>query len=297
MTRHRDWDRVALPMTSVDSSGGHVLEVRALSVTYGDEFSKISAASDLAFSIDRGETLGVLGESGSGKSTLAMALIRCLPSTAQIVGNIIYEGRDLTFANEREMRKIRGARIALIFQDPVLALNPVINVGTQVLEVLRAHRDFRQREARLMVLDTLASLGFENVERIYRSFPHQLSGGQCQRIAIAQALICRPDLIIADEPTASLDAETALEIVKLLRRINHESSIAFLLISHDPAIVRGLADRIMVMRDGKIVEQGTADKVLNHPSHTYTKLLVAAERGIVMDEPSQLPTALRCSQA
>jgi len=296
MTRHREWDRVPLPMAGVDSSADHLLEVRALSVTYGDEFPKITAASDLAFSIDRGEILGVLGESGSGKSTLAMALLRCLPSTAHIVGNIIYEGRELTLANEREMRKIRGARIALIFQDPVLALNPVINVGTQVLEVLRAHRDFCQKEARVMVLETLASLGFEDVERIYRSFPHQLSGGQCQRIAIAQALICKPDLIIADEPTASLDAETALEIVKLLRRISYESSIAFLLISHDPAIVRGLADRVMVMREGKIVEQGTTDNVLNHPSHTYTKFLVAAERGIVV-EPPQLSSALRSSQA
>jgi ABC-type dipeptide/oligopeptide/nickel transport system ATPase component len=169
--------------------------------------------------------------------------------------------------------------MSIIFQDPVLALHPLIRAGDQVIEVLRAHHPLGKKEAAARVLKLLGDLGFEDATRIFHSFPHQLSGGQCQRVAIAQALICKPDLVIADEPTASLDAESAQGVIQLLRRLRQQHSFALLVISHDPAVLRSLSERIIVLRDGGILEQGTSEEVLHRPRHQYTQLLISVASG------------------
>ena len=275
-------------MGAIPTPGISLLAVHGLSVTYRTESTQIVALRDVEFSINAGEIVGVLGESGSGKSTLAMALLRCLPMETQVSGGIALHGRELP--KETEMRHIRGAKISVVFQDALLPLSPMISVGDQVLEVLRTHTNVAKTAGRTQVLELFSELGFDDPARIYSAYPHQLSGGQCQRISIAQALICRPDLIIADEPTASLDAETALGIVQLIRDIKQKHSVAFLLISHDPAIIRALADRIIVLRQGQIAETGTTHDVLGHPSLPYTKLLIAAEHGDLLDEEEVVRT-------
>jgi ABC-type dipeptide/oligopeptide/nickel transport system ATPase component len=264
-------------MASLPNRGVPLLEARNLRVTYQTQGQPcLTAARDIDLHIGHGEILGVLGESGCGKSSVGMALLRLLPPAGRQTGEILFRGQDLASLNEGEMRKIRGAQLSMIFQDPVLSLNPLMRVGDQIGELLLAHRDRTHKQRREIVLDLLGQLEMGDVDRIYRSYPHQLSGGQCQRILIAQSLICKPTLIIADEPTASLDAVTALEIIKLIRRINQQDSIAFLMISHDPAVLGAVAHRIAVMYAGEIVEQGPVDEILTEPHHPYTQALLAA---------------------
>jgi ABC-type glutathione transport system ATPase component len=267
-------------MSSVTNAKSPLLRVHDLAITYKNgAHSETTAVDGVAFSICDGEIVGLLGESGCGKTTIGMALLRMLPSTARQSGAVYFRGKDIANLSQNEMRKVRGAGIATVFQDPALALNPVMRVREQVAEVLRAHSDLDRKECRRLVEELLADLELGDVDRIGNSYPHQLSGGQCQRILIAQSLICNPGLIIADEPTASLDARTALEVINLIRRINQTDSTAFLFISHDPAVLRAVADTVIVMRAGKIVEQGTVAQVLSHPLHPYTRALLAARQG------------------
>ena len=267
-------------MSSVTNAKSPLLRVHDLAITYKNgAHSETTAVDGVAFSICDGEIVGLLGESGCGKTTIGMALLRMLPSTARQSGAVYFRGKNIANLSQNEMRKVRGAGIATVFQDPALALNPVMRVREQVAEVLRAHSDLDRKECRRLVEELLADLELGDVERIGNSYPHQLSGGQCQRILIAQSLICNPSLIIADEPTASLDARTALEIINLIRRINQQNSTSFLFISHDPAVLCALAHTVIVLYAGKIVEQGTADQILNQPSHPYTRALLAARQG------------------
>ena len=269
-----------MPMSSVPDPGGALLCVRDLTITYRNgAHAGIRAVDGVDLSVAHGEIVGLLGESGCGKTSIGMALLGMLPSTATRSGGMYFRNEDLATLTPDEMREIRGAGIAMVFQDHTLALNPAMRVRDQVIEVLRAHRDLDRKECRRLVEDLLMGLELGDVDRIGNSYPHQLSGGQCQRILIAQSLICDPSLIIADEPTASLDTRTALDIIKLIRHINQKNSTSFLFISHDPAVLRALAHTVIVMHAGRIVEQGTADQVLNRPSHPYTWALLAAQRG------------------
>jgi peptide/nickel transport system ATP-binding protein len=252
-----------------------LLEVRELSVAYGCGPERIVAVDDLSLEIQPGEIVGILGESGCGKSTLANAILRRLPRSARCErGKILLQGRDLLRMGDRELQKVRGRGIAAVPQDPALALNPVINTGSQIGEVLRAHEKQAARERRSRVLELLGEVGFENPSAIYQAFPHQLSGGQRQRVAIAQALACLPRLVIADEPTSKLDPPLQLEIVNLLKRMRQMHGTAVLLITHDPAMLAGFADRIAVMYAGRIIETGNAQAVLGRPLHPYTQALV-----------------------
>jgi oligopeptide/dipeptide ABC transporter ATP-binding protein len=229
--------------------------------------------------IQPGEIVGLLGESGSGKSTLAKALLQLLPKNARICGGTLeFESQNLLALSERELRKIRGARIARIPQEPSLALSPVMKVGDQVAEVIHAHRALNWKDCRKEAFDLLERVrlsGFPGaISRMYDAYLHQLSGGQQQRVVIAQAIACRPALIVADEPTASLDTESESEILSLLYELKSERNLSLLFITHDPRILRGLADRTAVMYAGRIVEVGSTTQLLSAPQHPYTRALL-----------------------
>jgi ABC-type glutathione transport system ATPase component len=230
-------------------------EIRDLSVAYAraDGESAREVLKEINFDLLAGEVTGLLGESGSGKSTLALAMLRVLPAGARVRGSIRFNGRDLLQFSEREMREVRGAKISIIFQEPGLALNPVMQVGTQIIEVLRAHNHWKLQRTRDEARALLAQVDLDEIDRIFKSYPHELSGGQAQRVLIAQALACRPALLIADEPTASLDSTIQAEILVLLEKLRRENNMALLFITHNPALLLNLAQRVMVMHDGKIV--------------------------------------------
>jgi len=258
----------------VDNS--NLAEVRDLAVTYHPEDgAPIRALDGLSIEVHPREIVGILGESGCGKSTLASALLRLLPPHAKCErGTILVSGRDLLNLSERELRAIRGREISLIPQDPALSLNPVMTTGSQVDEVLRAHLQLNAQQRRQRVMELFREVGFDQPAEIYSAYPHQLSGGQRQRIAIAQAVACRPALLIADEPTSKLDATLQAEIVALLSQIRRQHGTAILVISHDPTLFAGFADRIAVMYAGCIVEVGNSAEIFGRPLHPYTQALV-----------------------
>jgi oligopeptide/dipeptide ABC transporter ATP-binding protein len=260
----------------VDSSREYFAQVRELTVTYSPEDSEpIRALDGVSIEIRTGEIVGILGESGCGKSTLASALLRLLAPHAKCEGGtILIRGRDLLNLSERELRAIRGREISLIPQDPALSLNPVMTAGSQVGEVLRAHLPLNAQQRRERVMELLREVGFDHPEEIYSAYPHQLSGGQRQRIAIAQAVACRPALLIADEPTSKLDVTLQAEIVALFSQIRRQYGTAILVISHDPALFAGFADRIAVMYAARIVEVGSSAEIFGRPLHPYTQALV-----------------------
>ncbi|HEV2115400.1 MAG TPA: ABC transporter ATP-binding protein, partial [Terriglobales bacterium] len=245
------------------------------------------AVRHASFSIGESEVVGILGESGSGKSTLALSLARMLPANARYgSGTIIFRGKNLLRLSEKQLTAVRGAEIAIIWQDPALALNPVMRVGQQIAEVLRAHgcRDRRERAEGVPAL--LTEVGFEQAAEVARAYPHQLSGGQRQRVAIAQALCCRPRLVIADEPTSKLDAALQVEILALLARLRERHRMACLIISHDPAVFTGWVDHMLVMYAGEIVEEGTREQVFGRPLHPYSQALVRLS-GTVAAKPRE----------
>jgi len=263
-------------------------EVRGLSVTYAlRDGKRIRAVDDLSLAIRNGEVVGILGESGCGKSTLANAILRLLPGHADSEqGTVLFRDCDLLSMSESKLREIRGREIAVVPQDPALALNPVMNAGSQIAEVLRAHLPLRGRERRARTLQLLSEVGFDRPEDIYGAYPHQLSGGQRQRVAIAQAISCRPALLIADEPTSKLDAPLQAEIIALLAHIRREHGISIVMISHDPAVFAGFADRVAVMYAGRIVEIGTTVQIFRQPLHPYTQALVQIAKSAVTAAPA-----------
>jgi oligopeptide/dipeptide ABC transporter ATP-binding protein len=260
----------------VDGVRENLLGIRGLGVTYlPAQGVAVRALDNISLDIHRGEVLGILGESGSGKSTLASAILQVLPRNAKTVsGEILFRDRNLLALPESELRAIRGLEISLVAQDPALSLNPVLSVGTQVAEVLRAHLPLRAKQRRERVHELFSEVGFEQPAAIYGAYPHQLSGGQRQRVVIAQAVACRPKLLIADEPTSKLDTLLRSEIVSLLSRIREAHGTTILLISHDPTLFSTFADRVALMYAGSIVEIGKCSDVLARPFHPYTQALV-----------------------
>ena len=245
--------------------------------------TRVRAVDDLSLDIRSGEVVGVLGESGCGKSTLASAILQTLPAHAHWEqGSVVFRGNDLSKMPESQLREIRGHQIALISQDPALSLNPVMTAGSQIEEVLRAHLRSRGKDRRARVLTLLGEVGFDQPREIYGAYPHQLSGGQRQRVAIAQAICCNPALVIADEPTSKLDASLQADIISLLARIRREHGLAIMLITHDPALLAGFADRIAVMYAGRIVEVGTTAQIFRLPLHPYTQALVKIAKSSVV---------------
>ncbi|GCB44854.1 ABC transporter ATP-binding protein [Streptomyces sp. NL15-2K] len=255
-----------------------LLDVRGLSVDFGTPDGRtVHAVRDVDFRLRRGETLAVVGESGSGKSTTALALTRMLPGTGRITaGSVRLNGTDLTAASEQELRAVRGARIGMIFQDPMTSLNPVLSVRTQLDEVLRAHGHGDRAARRARAAELLDLVGIPDPPRRLDDHPHQFSGGQRQRILIAMALANEPDVLLADEPTTALDATVQEQILQLLAELNEETGTALLLITHNMGVVARSCDRVLVMYGGTVVEDGPTADVLTRPRHPYTAGLLAA---------------------
>ncbi len=251
-----------------------LLQTDRLTVSFRLDRGDMSVLRNINFSIQRGEIVGLLGESGCGKTTAALSILGLQPSDAIVRGSVRFLGRELVGAPEQVLNEVRGAKISLVWQEPSLSLNPVLRVVDQVEQVLRAHQQQSAAERRDRARAALEDVGLDN-ERLQTSYPHQLSGGQRQRVLIAQATVCGPSLIIADEPTGSLDTVSANAILGLLRDLVRRLNASLLLITHDPRLLAAVADRIVIMYAGSIVESGPAAEVLQTPSHPYAKALLS----------------------
>ncbi len=252
-----------------------LLEVEDLSVVFRTDAGEVRAVDHVSFRVARGEVVGLVGESGSGKTATNLALLGLLPRPAGRVasGRIVFDGEDLVGRPERVLRRIRGRRIAVVFQDPMSALNPYLRVGTQLEEVAR-HAGLSRREARRRAVEILEHVGIADAARRARGWPHQLSGGMRQRVLVAMALLGDPDLLLADEPTTALDVTVQAEVLDLLRRHRESRGMAMLLVTHDLGVVAGAADRVLVMYAGRVVEEAGVHALFGAPRHPYTQALL-----------------------
>ena len=280
----------------MDASGGPepVLRVENLRIAFGAR----EVVHGISFAIGAGETLGLVGESGSGKSAASLAIMGLLPPTAHVSGEISLSfksgAEDLLRLPEDAMRRHRGRDMAMIFQEPMTALNPVMRIGEQIAEAVRAHHpELSRADVRERVIDSMREVALPEPERRMRDYPHQFSGGQRQRIMIAMALVNRPRLLIADEPTTALDVTVQAQVLHLLRDIRERHGLAMLFISHDLAVVSEVADRVAVMQHGEIVEQGTAAEIFRAPRHAYTRALLAAAPTMQTDRTRPLAVAVQ----
>ena len=253
------------------------LQVRNLRTHFATRAGIVKAVDDVSFTVARGEVLGLVGESGSGKSVTGFSIIGLVDPPGRVTGGSIeYQGQDLATLTERQMRALRGDRIAMIFQDPMMTLNPVLRIDTQMIEAVQAHTRLSRAVARARARDALGMVGIPSPEERLRAYPHQFSGGMRQRVAIAIALLHNPDLLIADEPTTALDVTIQAQILSEVQRLASEHGTALIWITHDLSVIAGLADRIAVMYAGRIVETGAAADVLDHPLHPYTAGLIGS---------------------
>ncbi|MFZ0332967.1 MAG: ABC transporter ATP-binding protein [Candidatus Acidiferrales bacterium] len=261
---------------------GSLLQVRNLTIRYQVDGAEPHRAVDgVSFDVAPGEVVGLMGESGCGKSSTALALLGLLAKQrAEVVGSIVLRGQELLGMKEAELQKIRGSKISLVFQEPGIALSPVMRVGDQVAEVIHAHREWSWKRCRTEAETILARVGLGSAARIYSAYPHQLSGGQRQRVVLAQALCCEPSLLVADEPTASLDARSQADFLALLRGIKSQFGISILLISHSPELQASLADRLLVMKNGLIIEEGSFERLYENPAHDYTRMMLRRTAGV-----------------
>jgi peptide/nickel transport system ATP-binding protein len=253
-----------------------ILEVKDLGVDFWVEGEWVPAAKNLSYEIAAGEVLAIVGESGSGKSASSMALLGLTPQNGRVFGSVKLAGEELVTATSKRLRELRGSGIAVIFQEPMTALNPVYTIGFQIMETLRVHYNMTNEKAKQRAIELLTMVDLPDPEKAFNSYPHQLSGGQRQRAMIAQAISCDPKLLIADEPTTALDVTIQAEILDLLRDLHKRLNSAILLITHDMGVVADLADRVLVMKDGVMVEQGSSRQIYKSPQQVYTQQLLAA---------------------
>ena len=263
-----------------------LLSIEGLKTYFFTEDGVVKAVDNICLDVGRSEIVGLVGESGCGKSTVALSILRLVPYPGKIVsGKIVFDGIDLLTLDEDEMRKIRGGRISIIFQNPQTSLNPVFKIGFQIAEAVRLHQKIsKDEEIKKRVIDILEKVGFSDPERQFELFPHELSGGMQQRVMIAMALSCRPDLLIADEPTTSLDVTIQAQILELMKNLQKEFKSSILLITHNMGVVAELCDKVAVMYAGKIVEYGDIIAVFKNPSHPYTKALLQSVPRIDVEE-------------
>ncbi|HLU10522.1 MAG TPA: ABC transporter ATP-binding protein [Oceanobacillus sp.] len=249
-----------------------LMEVKNLVTRFYTQEGVVYAVNDVSYKLHEGETLGVVGESGSGKSVHALSIMRLIPSPPGKIenGEVIFQGRDLLKLSNDQMRLVRGAEIAMIFQDPMTSLNPVLTIGTQITEALKLHLGMSEKEANERAAELLTMVGIPDAKRRLKNYPHQFSGGMRQRVMIAMALSCNPKLLIADEPTTALDVTIQAQIIDLVKRLRDQFGMAIIWISHDLGVVAGLADTVQVMYGGRIVERGDATEVFKDTRHPYT---------------------------
>ena len=286
-----------------------LLEVRDLTTAFRTERGEVTAIEAVSFDLDAGEILGIVGESGSGKSVTALTVMGLLPQPpARLAGGRIrFDGVELTTLSERRMERIRGAGISMVFQEPMTSLNPVLTIGEQIMETVRAHEGVSARDQRLRAIAMLDRVGIPSAERRLRDYPHQLSGGQRQRVMIAMALACRPRLLIADEPTTALDVTIQAQVLDLLMDLRDELGMAIIIITHNMGVIAETADRVLVMYAGRIVEQAPVAKLFDAPAHPYTRGLLACVPTLEQDlerlvaipgslpEPARRPAGCRFS--
>ncbi|MDR1943331.1 MAG: ABC transporter ATP-binding protein [Synergistaceae bacterium] len=254
-----------------------LLRVRNLRTSFNTKQGLVRAVDGVSFEASRGETLGIVGESGCGKSVTALSIMRLVSAPGRVEsGEILYRGRDLLGLSSEEMRKIRGGRIAMIFQEPMTSLNPVFSVGAQIAEALRLHEGLGRREAMTRAAEMLETVNIPAPAKRAREYPHQLSGGMRQRVMIAMALCCKPDVLICDEPTTALDVTIQAQIIELIDGLREKTGMAVIMITHDLGVISETADRVLVMYAGKIIEEGTKMDVLTAPLHPYTEGLLNA---------------------
>nr|MDH4397114.1 ABC transporter ATP-binding protein [Actinomycetota bacterium] len=253
-----------------------VLKVSGYNVEFWVDGVWYPAAIDMNYEVAAGEVLAIVGESGSGKSSSQMGLMSLLASNARVTGSVKVRGNEMVGVPVNQVRKFRGREVAYIFQEPMTALNPVYTIGFQIVEALKNHFSLSTKDAKKRAIELLTMVEIPNPEKSFDKYPHQLSGGQRQRAMIAQSLSCDPGLLIADEPTTALDVTVQAEILDLMRNLKDKLNSAVVLITHDMGVVADLADRILVMKDGYTVEQGTSDQIFNTPQHPYTKALLAS---------------------
>lgn len=276
---------------SLQGRKADLLEVRHLRTEFATEDGVVHAVNDVSFHVDDGEILAIVGESGSGKSVTMLSIMGLIPRPpGRIVsGEVIFEGRDLLGATAQKMQEIRGSRVAMVFQEPLSSLNPVFTLGDQIAEVIRYHESASGSVVRRRVHELIEAVGIPNPERIAKSYPHQISGGMCQRIMLAIGIACRPRLLIADEPTTALDVTTQAQLLDLVRDMQAGSGMAIVWITHDLGIVAGLAHRVQVMYAGRIVETAPVDVLYQEPLHPYTIALLRCVPRLDQDRITRLP--------
>ena len=252
-----------------------MLEVRDLHTSFFTPAGEVKAVNGVSFNLDSGKVLGIVGESGSGKSVTAYSILQILTHPGRIVsGSIRFKDKELVGADENTMRKIRGNKISIIFQDPMTSLNPVYTIGNQLQETIRLHTSRNAEQARARAVEMLTLVGINEPEKRLKQYPYELSGGMRQRVMIAMALACEPDILIADEPTTALDVTIQAQILNLIKRLNRELDMTTILITHDLGVVATLCDKVVVMYGGLIMEDGTVEEIFYHPKHPYTMGLI-----------------------
>jgi len=266
--------------TDTQNSNVSLIRVENLSVNFHMENQRVQAVRGVSFELMRGEILGVVGESGSGKSVMCRSLLGLLPATASVSGAVLFEGRDLGNLSDDEWRSIRGKQASMIFQNPSSHLDPLMTAGTHVAEPLRHHENASVSDARATAIDLLQTVGIADPAHRVDAFPHELSGGMKQRVMIASAIACKPELLIADEPTTALDVTVQARILDLLKDLNQKQNLTIIFVSHDLGVISEICDRVLVMKDGKVVEQGTAQDIIFNPKDPYTQLLINSQPSV-----------------
>ena len=252
-----------------------LLQVKNLHTSFFTDAGEVKAVNGISYNLDAGKVLGIVGESGSGKSVSAYSVLRILTDTGRITeGEVLFKGENILKYSEQQMQKFRGSRISIIFQDPMTCLNPTFSIGSQLREAIRIHTDRNKEEIQARALEMLQLVGVNEPEKRLKQYPHELSGGMRQRVMIAMALACEPDILIADEPTTALDVTIQAQILELMQDLQKKMRMAIIMITHDLGVIADMCDEIIVMYGGKVCERGTADEIFYNPRHEYTKGLI-----------------------
>ena len=252
-----------------------LLQVKNLHTSFFTDAGEVKAVNGISYNLDAGKVLGIVGESGSGKSVSAYSVLRILTDTGRVTeGEVLFKGENILKYSEQQMQKFRGSRISIIFQDPMTCLNPTFSIGSQLREAIRIHTDRNKEEIQARALEMLQLVGVNEPEKRLKQYPHELSGGMRQRVMIAMALACEPDILIADEPTTALDVTIQAQILELMQDLQKKMRMAIIMITHDLGVIADMCDEIIVMYGGKVCERGTADEIFYNPRHEYTKGLI-----------------------